>query len=141
VSNRPEVVEGRRRHLLTAACTLGGVVLFTRRPAHWPPTSRGTNAFAGVFGRPPVRAPVAIRATSWRLCPGTNLTFCHALSAYLAGDAIGSVTPLGLVASEPTKVFLTRHHLATREAVASLAVENLIYAASGMRWWPSTTVS
>jgi len=34
------------------------------------------------------------------------------------------------VASEPTKVFVTRHHLATREAVASLAVENLVYAAS-----------
>ena len=59
-----------------------------------------------------------------------QLTFGHALVAFLAGDAVGSVTPLGLLASEPTKVLLTRHHLATRESVASLALENLVYAAS-----------
>jgi glycosyltransferase 2 family protein len=43
---------------------------------------------------------------------------------------MGNITPLGLLASEPTKVLLTRHHLATRESVASLALENLVYAAS-----------
>ena len=64
------------------------------------------------------------------MAPGTNLTFSQTLGAFLAGDAIGSVTPLGLFASEPTKIFLTRRHLATRESIASLAVENLIYATS-----------
>jgi len=54
----------------------------------------------------------------------------RALAAFLAGDAVGSITPLGLLASEPTKVLLTRHHLAPREAIASLAVENFVYAAS-----------
>jgi hypothetical protein len=62
--------------------------------------------------------------------PDTRLTFRQAFGAFLAGDAVGSVTPLGLLASEPTKVFLIRHHLATRAAAASLAVENLVYAAS-----------
>lgn len=74
-----------------------------------------------------------IRTQCWRLCvPGSggDLTFPHALAAFLAGDAVGSVTPLGLLASEPTKVLLTRHHLATRESVSSLALENLIYSAS-----------
>jgi hypothetical protein len=73
-----------------------------------------------------------LRAECWRLCvpPGARLTFPHALSAFLAGDAVGSVTPLGLLASEPTKVLLIRHDLATRESVASLAVENLVYAVS-----------
>jgi hypothetical protein len=79
-----------------------------------------------------------LRAECWRLCmpharTGSStppLGLGHALSAFLAGDAIGSVTPLGLLASEPTKVFLTRHHLATGESVASLAIENLVYAAS-----------
>ncbi len=73
-----------------------------------------------------------IRAECWRLCvpPGTRLTRRQAVRAFLAGDAVGSVTPLGLLASEPTKVLLTRHHLATRESVASLALENLVYAAS-----------
>jgi hypothetical protein len=73
-----------------------------------------------------------VRAQCWRLClPGAaQLTFRHALVAFLAGDAVGSVTPLGLLASEPTKVFLTRHHLATGESVASLTLENLLYSAS-----------
>jgi hypothetical protein len=73
-----------------------------------------------------------IRAECWRLCvpPGTRLTRTQAFGAFLAGDALGNVTPLGLLASEPAKVFLTRHHLATREAVASLAAENLVYSAS-----------
>jgi hypothetical protein len=59
-----------------------------------------------------------------------RLSIGQAFSAFIAGDAIGNLTPLGMVASEPMKVFLTRHRLATREAVASLATDNLIYAAS-----------
>ena len=74
----------------------------------------------------------ALRAAGWRLCmpPDTRLTLRQAFGAFVAGDAVGSVTPLGLLASEPTKVLLIRHHLATRGAAASLAVENLVYAAS-----------
>ena len=75
-----------------------------------------------------------VRAECWRWClaPATAFPIGRALTAFLAGDAVGNVTPLGLLASEPTKILLTRHHLATREAVASLAVENLVYAASDM---------
>src|SRR5690606_24231723 len=50
--------------------------------------------------------------------------------AFLAGDALGNLTPLGMAASEPAKAFLIRHHLATREAVASLALDNLVYGAT-----------
>ncbi len=73
-----------------------------------------------------------LRAQCWRLCvpPATRLSHSQAFAAFLAGDAVGNVTPLGLLASEPTKVLLTRHHLATRESVSSLALENLVYAAS-----------
>src|SRR5258705_4198664 len=75
-----------------------------------------------------------IRAECWRWClpAGTVFPLRRAVAAFLAGDAVGNVTPLGLLASEPTKVLLTRHHLATRESVASLAVENLVYASSVM---------
>jgi hypothetical protein len=40
-----------------------------------------------------------VRAQCWRLCvPGeTQLTFGHAVVAFIAGDAVGSVTPLGLL--------------------------------------------
>jgi len=74
----------------------------------------------------------AVRAECWRWClpPRTSFPLRRALAAFLAGDAVGNITPLGLLASEPTKVLLTRHHLATRESIASLAVENLVYAAS-----------
>ena len=76
-----------------------------------------------------------IRARMLALVPAARharFRLPRALAAFLAGDAVGNVTPLGLLASEPTKVLLTRHHLATRESVASLAVENLVYAASVM---------
>jgi hypothetical protein len=73
-----------------------------------------------------------VRAEAWRLCTpvGSRLTLRQAFMAFLAGDALGNITPLGLIASEPTKVLLTRHQLATRESVSSLAIDNLVYALS-----------
>jgi glycosyltransferase 2 family protein len=73
-----------------------------------------------------------LRAAAWRLCTpaGTRLPLGRAFMVFLAGDAIGNITPLGLIASEPTKVFLVRHHLATRESVTSLALDNLVYSSS-----------
>jgi Lysylphosphatidylglycerol synthase TM region len=74
----------------------------------------------------------AVRAQCWRLCMprGVSLDYPHAFSAFLAGDAVGNVTPLGLLASEPTKVLLTRHHLATLDSAASLTLENILYTFS-----------
>ena len=126
----------RRRHLLTAACTLGGAALFTFvvRRTGVAEILQGIQqvgwGLAAILALAGLR--FMLRAASWRLClpPGTALPYGQALRAFLAGDAVGSVTPLGLLASEPTKILLTRHHLATRESIASLAVENLIYAAS-----------
>ena len=75
-----------------------------------------------------------VRAQGWRWClpPDAIFPFPRALAAFLAGDAIGNVTPLGLLASEPAKVILTRFHLPPRDSVASLFIENLVYAASVM---------
>ena len=122
--------------MLTVAAALGGVVLFgyaVRRA--------GVAAIAdGIrnvgWGLLPILglagARFLIRAGSWRLCmpPDKRIPLGQAFGAFLAGDAIGNVTPLGMIASEPTKVFLTRHRLATRESVASLAIDNFLYAAS-----------
>ena len=136
MSNRPEAVTGRRRRLLTAAYTLGGAALFvyvverTGVADILEAVQRVGWGLAAILALGGLR--FLLRAASWRLClaPGATLTFGRALGAFLAGDAVGSVTPLGLLASEPAKIFLTRRHLVTRESVASLAVENLIYAAS-----------
>jgi hypothetical protein len=75
-----------------------------------------------------------LRAAAWRLCTPSHARFTlgQAFTAFLSGDAVGNVTPLGLFASEPTKVFLIRHRLATREAVASLAVDFVIYSTSAV---------
>lgn len=132
---RPETRSPRQR-VLTIVAALAGTALFAYavRRVGVPEIMEGVRrvgwgllalvALAGLR--------FAVRAESWRLCmpAGTRLTLGEALRAFLAGDAIGSVTPLGLLASEPMKVFLTRHHLATRDSVASLAVENLAYAGS-----------
>ena len=134
-----------KRHLLTVLAALGGLVLFGYavrragvaeildgiRQVGW-----GIIPILGLAG-----ARFFVRACAWRLCmparprlgaggPHGRLSIGQAFSAFVAGDAIGNLTPLGMVASEPMKVFLTRHRLATREAVASLATDNLLYAAS-----------
>lgn len=70
-----------------------------------------------------------LRAQCWRLCmpPHARLPLHEAFVVFLAGDAAGNLLPLGLAASEPTKVLLTRGRLPTAAAVSSLAVDNLIY--------------
>jgi len=130
------VTPAARRRLLTLAYTLGGAALFAYvvRRAGVAEIVDGVQrvgwGLAVILGLAGLR--FMVRAACWRLCmpADAQLSFPRAFSAFLAGDAVGSVTPLGLLASEPTKIFLTRHDLATRDSVASLATENLIYAAS-----------
>jgi hypothetical protein len=129
-------MSARRGHALTVLAALCGLALFGYavrragvaeildgiRQVGW-----GLLPILGLAG-----ARFFIRACAWRLCMPRRgrLPLGQAFSAFVAGDAIGNLTPLGMVASEPTKVFLTRHRLATRESVASLATDNLIYAGS-----------
>ncbi|MGH9172711.1 MAG: lysylphosphatidylglycerol synthase domain-containing protein, partial [Vicinamibacterales bacterium] len=54
----------------------------------------------------------------------------HFFGAVLAGDALGNLTPLGLLASEPAKIVLVRDRLPTVAAITSVAVENVFYIGS-----------
>ena len=125
-----------RRHALTAGAALGGAVLFVYavRRAGVAEIVDGIRKVG--WGLVPILAIAGarflIRACSWRLCmtPEMRLPLGQTFRAFLAGDAVGNITPLGVAASEPTKFFLTRHRLATHEAIASLAIDNLFYAAS-----------
>lgn len=127
---------GRLRHVLTALAALGGLALFAYsvREAGVEQITSGIKrvgwGLGPILGLSGLR--FLIRAEAWRLCTpvGSRLTLRQAFLAFLAGDALGNVTPLGLIASEPTKVLLTRHQLATRESVSSLAIDNLVYALS-----------
>lgn len=56
--------------------------------------------------------------------------FAHAFGAVLAADALGNLTPLGLLASEPAKVLLVRHRLSTVAGISSVAADNVFYTLS-----------
>jgi hypothetical protein len=128
----------RRQRVLAVASALGGLLVFAYavRRAGFDEIVDGIRRVG--WGLVPILVLAGlrfvVRAEAWRLCapPGTRLPFARAFMAFLSGDALGNVTPLGLIASEPTKAFLIRHHLATRESVTSLALDNLVYAASAI---------
>jgi hypothetical protein len=126
----------RRQAIVSVVAATIGVVLFV-----WSVERVGTGALVDAVRRVGWGALAilaigglrfAVRAQCWRLClpRGVFLDYPHAFSAFLAGDAVGNVTPLGLLASEPTKVLLTRHHLATLDSAASLTLENILYTFS-----------
>ena len=74
---------------------------------------------------------MACRAQAWIACVhDARLRFRDAFGAILAGDTAGNLTPLGVLASEPTKILMTRAHLSTVISVASVAIENAFYTAS-----------
>ena len=129
-------MQTRSQRFLTLAGALGGLALFT-----YSVRRVGVGDIVDGIGRVgwgliPILLLAGLRfvlrAAAWRLCTpaGAGLPLRRAFMAFLAGDAIGNLTPLGLIASEPMKAFLIRHHLATRETVTSLALDNLVYSSS-----------
>ena len=71
------------------------------------------------------------RTRAWMACANEpQLRFRDAFGAWLAGDAIGNLTPLGLLASEPTKILMVRTRISAVTSIASVTIENLFYTAS-----------
>jgi hypothetical protein len=135
VSPSPDAERSRPNTLLNLALAgLGAILLVvTVRRVGWS-TVQGSVTSVGWWLVPVVFLGLirfAARARSWQTCAGHgSLPFGVALSATLAADALGNVTPLGLLASEPAKVFFVKGRLSTIEAVASVAAENAFYVAS-----------
>jgi Lysylphosphatidylglycerol synthase TM region len=75
---------------------------------------------------------MAVRAKAWSLCveDTERFTFGQAFKAYVTGDAVGNVLPLGPVASEGTKALLIRRNIATSAAFSSVVLENIFYSIS-----------
>jgi hypothetical protein len=76
-----------------------------------------------------------VRAWAWVLCTddgetGERLRVRDTFPALLAGDALGNLTPLGLLVSEPTKAALVRHRISLMSAISGVTVENLFYTLS-----------
>jgi len=73
-----------------------------------------------------------VRAVAWTRCfeGDVRLRVRDAVKAYLAGDALGSLTPLGMVVSEPAKAAFVRDRVPIVASISALAVENLFYMLS-----------
>ncbi len=78
---------------------------------------------------------MVLRSRAWVLC-ARQVDAAHALplgvalEATIISDALGNLTPLGLLASEPTKIVLARRHLPTLVSLISVTVENVLYTVS-----------
>lgn len=110
-----------------------GLLVFTIRRVGWTEVVSGVTSvgwwFAVVVLLGAVR--MACRAHAWMVCAADRqLRFRDAFGAMIAADALGNLTPLGLLASEPTKIILTRSRISTVTSVASVTIENAFYTAS-----------
>lgn len=109
------------------------VLIFTVRRVGWSEVVSGVASVGWWFILVVVlgASRMACRARAWIICAGeANLRFRDAFGAMLAADALGNLTPLGLLASEPTKIMLTRSRISTVTSVASVTTENVFYTAS-----------
>jgi hypothetical protein len=75
---------------------------------------------------------MAVRAKAWSLCieETEHFTFAQAFKAFVAGDAVGNITPLGPLASEGAKALLSRRNIPTSAAFSSVVLENIFYSIS-----------
>jgi len=73
---------------------------------------------------------MAVRAKAWSLCVEEGFSFLQAFRAFIMGDAVGNITPLGPLASEGTKALLSRRIIPTSSAFSSVLLENIFYGIS-----------
>jgi hypothetical protein len=84
---------------------------------------------------------MACRARAWMACANLSpvasakgddpqLRFRDAFGAWIVADAMGNLTPLGLLASEPTKILMVRSKISTVTSIASVTIENAFYTVS-----------
>ena len=85
----------------------------------------------------------ALRASALSRCfePPQRVPFSTAFTAVLAGDALGNLTPLGLIASEPTKAAFVRQHVPIGPALTAVAIETLLYTSTVAAMIGATTIA
>jgi hypothetical protein len=73
-----------------------------------------------------------LRAVAWRMCldDPRRLPLRAAFAAAVMGDALGNVTPFGVLISEPSKVAFVRRRVGAGAAISAVTIENLFYIAS-----------
>ncbi len=123
------------RRVVTLLATALGLVLLVRGVNH-----AGLDHILeqfrniGVAGFALILAATLVRQLSrtyaWTRLMDAGVPLWTAFSATMSGDAIGNLTPLSLLASEPAKAMFVREHLPPPRALAALAAENFIYSLS-----------
>ena len=130
-------MNSKKSKLISLAFALSGVLLFAYLVWSTGPSKiasdikrLGAGGFALVLAISSLR--YIIRTLGWTLCfdGKDRLRFRDAFRAYVVGDAMGNLTPLGLIASEPTKAALVRDRVPLVVAISALAVQNLFYSLS-----------
>jgi Lysylphosphatidylglycerol synthase TM region len=131
-----EKVAAKRLRFAALAAGVGGALLF-----FWSVRAAGTSAVRdGVsrvgwwFGVICLLGGVRylLRAVSWRMCLDNprRLPRRVALCAAVMADALGNVTPFGVLVSEPSKVAFVQGRVGTSAAISAVTIENLLYIAS-----------
>jgi hypothetical protein len=70
------------------------------------------------------------RAQAWTILMDADVPIGTVVAATLSGDAIGNLTPLSLLVSEPAKAMYVSAHVPPQRALAALAAENFFYSLS-----------
>ena len=120
-------------HIIVALVGAALLIVTVQRAGGWPAVVDGVTSVGWSFIVVVIigAARMGCRAGAWLACiQDGRLRFRDAFWAVLAGDTAGNLTPLGVFASEPTKILMTRAQLSTVTSIASVAIENAFYTAS-----------
>jgi len=71
-----------------------------------------------------------LRSIAWTAIIGGRVPLASAIGATISGDAIGNITPLSLIVSEPAKSIYLRDHIPVARSFAALTAENFFYSVS-----------
>jgi hypothetical protein len=72
----------------------------------------------------------AARSLAWVILLGGRVPLRSATAATISGDALGNLSFLSLLVSEPAKAMYVTRHVPASEAFAALTAENLFYSVS-----------
>jgi lysylphosphatidylglycerol synthase-like protein len=126
----------KRLRFAALAASAGGALLFL-----WAIRAAGTSAVRDGVGRVGwwfvaicllggIR--YLLRAVAWRMSldDPRRLPLTAAFGAAVMGDALGNVTPFGVLVSEPSKVAFVQRRVGAGSAISAVTIENLFYIAS-----------
>jgi hypothetical protein len=129
----PAPARARLLNILFATIGLVLLVITVQRVGGWASVVDGVTSigwwFVAVVALGAFR--MVCRTRAWMVCANDpQLRFGDAFRAWMVGDAMGNITPLGLLASEPTKVLMIRTRISNVTSIASVTIENAFYTVS-----------